>query len=157
RLSPDKKWLLFSANTGPDALDPDRRHAVRVAVDKPGVEVMTPGSGLEWTPVITGDGTNLAFISATAQRPPLPAVISLSSAKRDVKVMGMDMIPSDFPQARLVIPKKVTLKGSDGVTVHADLFESGNSSGKKPAIVYVHGGPPRQMLLGWHYSDYYSN
>src|SRR5439155_24277706 len=24
-------------------------------------------------------------------------------------------------------------------------------------VVYVHGGPPRQMLLGWHYSDYYSN
>jgi dipeptidyl aminopeptidase/acylaminoacyl peptidase len=28
---------------------------------------------------------------------------------------------------------------------------------KRPAIVFVHGGPPRQMLLGWHYSDYYSN
>ncbi len=28
---------------------------------------------------------------------------------------------------------------------------------KKPAIIYVHGGPPRQMLLGWHYSDYYAN
>jgi len=23
--------------------------------------------------------------------------------------------------------------------------------------VYVHGGPPRQMLLGWHYMDYYAN
>ena len=23
--------------------------------------------------------------------------------------------------------------------------------------MYIHGGPPRQMLLGWHYSDYYSN
>lgn len=157
RLSPDKKWLLFSANTGPDAMDLDRRHAVRVAVDKPGVEVMTPGSGLEWTPTITGDGTTMAFISATAQRPPLPAVISLSSSKRDVKLVGMEMIPSEFPQARLVIPKKVTFKASDGVTVHADLFESGNLSGKKPAIVYIHGGPPRQMLLGWHYSDYYSN
>ena len=22
---------------------------------------------------------------------------------------------------------------------------------KRPAIVFVHGGPPRQMLLGWHY------
>ena len=28
---------------------------------------------------------------------------------------------------------------------------------KKPAIIYIHGGPPRQMLLGWHYSDYYTN
>jgi dipeptidyl aminopeptidase/acylaminoacyl peptidase len=24
-------------------------------------------------------------------------------------------------------------------------------------VIFVHGGPPRQMLLGWHYSSYYSN
>ncbi len=28
---------------------------------------------------------------------------------------------------------------------------------KKPGIVFVHGGPQRQMLLGWSYMDYYSN
>src|SRR5205085_2452182 len=28
---------------------------------------------------------------------------------------------------------------------------------RKPAVVFVHGGPPRQMLLGWHYMDYYTN
>lgn len=157
RLSTDKKWLTFSGNTGPDALDLDRRHVVRVAVDKPGIEVMTPGTGLEWTPVITGDGTTMAFLSATPQRPPLPAFISLATGKRDIKLIGQEMIPADFPQAKLVTPKKVTFKASDGVTVHADLFEPTNVSGKAPAIVYIHGGPPRQMLLGWHYSDYYSN
>jgi dipeptidyl aminopeptidase/acylaminoacyl peptidase len=42
--------------------------------------------------------------------------------------------------------------------VHADLFEPpAGGPGRKPAIVYVHGGPPREMLLGWHYSAYYSN
>jgi dipeptidyl aminopeptidase/acylaminoacyl peptidase len=158
RISPDKKWLVFSANTGPDALDLDRRHVVRVAVDKPGVEVITPGSGLEWTPVLTGDGTTLAFISATSQRSPLPAVVSMTTSKKDIKLIGMELIPAGFPQARLVTPKKVTFKASDGVTVHADLFEPATSSGRKaPAIVYIHGGPPRQMMLGWHYSDYYSN
>jgi dipeptidyl aminopeptidase/acylaminoacyl peptidase len=151
RLSPDKKFLIFSANTGPDPLDLDRRHVASVAVDKPGVEVLTPGSGLEWTPAITGDGT-VAFISATSQRPPLPAVLN----KKDIKVIGAELIPADFPK-NLVTPKKVVFKASDGVTVHADLFEPTNSSGNKPAIVYIHGGPPRQMLLGWHYSDYYSN
>ncbi|HKZ03775.1 MAG TPA: alpha/beta fold hydrolase [Pyrinomonadaceae bacterium] len=48
-------------------------------------------------------------------------------------------------------------KSPDGVEVHAQLFEAGSAAAKKPAIVFVHGGPPRQMLLGWHYSDYYSN
>ena len=40
----------------------------------------------------------------------------------------------------------------------ATLFDGGApGAGRRPAVVYVHGGPPRQMLLGWHYSDYYTN
>jgi dipeptidyl aminopeptidase/acylaminoacyl peptidase len=157
RMSPDKKSLVFSGNTGSDPLDTDRRHIVRVAVDKTGIEVLTPGTGLEWTPVITADGNTLAMISATAQRPPLPATISLTDKKKNISLIGEDLIPSNFPKT-LVTPKKVVFKASDGVTVHADMFEPTNhSAGKRPAIVYIHGGPPRQMLLGWHYSDYYSN
>jgi dipeptidyl aminopeptidase/acylaminoacyl peptidase len=57
----------------------------------------------------------------------------------------------------LVTPKQVIFKSPDGATVHAQLFEPVGGESKKPAIVYVHGGPPRQMLLGWHYSDYYAN
>jgi dipeptidyl aminopeptidase/acylaminoacyl peptidase len=156
RLSPDKKWLLFSANTGGDGLDLDRRHVVRVAVDKPGIQVLTPGTGLEWTPVMAGDGSAVFFISASAQRPPVPAMLSLV-AKKPAQLIGDDLIPQGFPSVQLVTPKKVTFQASDGVTVHADLFEPPATTAKKPAIVYIHGGPPRQMLLGWHYSDYYSN
>ena len=29
--------------------------------------------------------------------------------------------------------------------------------GRRPALVYVHGGPPRQMLLGFHYWHYYAS
>jgi dipeptidyl aminopeptidase/acylaminoacyl peptidase len=157
RLSADRKWLTFSANTGPDVLDLDRRHVVKVPVDKPTMEIMTAGSGLEWTPVITGDGATMAFISATAQRPPVPAVMALAATPKVIQLIGSDFIPKDFPADKLVTPKKVTFKSADGVTVHADLFEPAGNTSKKPAIVYIHGGPPRQMLLGWHYSDYYSN
>ena len=156
-LTPDKQWLVFSANTGKDVLDIERRHAVRVSVDKPGIEMLSEGTGLEWTPVITGDGTHAAFISATAQRPPVPAVLSLNSISKTFSLLGTDLIPNNFPQEKLVTPKQVIFKAADGVTVHADLFEPVGGPAKKPAIVYVHGGPPRQMLLGWHYSDYYSN
>ena len=31
------------------------------------------------------------------------------------------------------------------------------SGEKRPALVFMHGGPPREMLLGWHYMYYYSN
>jgi dipeptidyl aminopeptidase/acylaminoacyl peptidase len=56
-----------------------------------------------------------------------------------------------------VAPRAVTYTSSDGVKVHAQLFEpTGTPAGRRPAMVYVHGGPKRQMLLGWHMSDYYS-
>lgn len=156
-LSADRKKLSFSANTGNDPLDIERRHAAIVSVDKADMQVLTPGSGLEWTPVLTDAGNTLAFISATAQQSPLPAVMSLNGDKK-IRLLCEDRVPADFPRHKLVIPKQVIFKAADGVTVHADLFlPEGTTPSKKPAIVYVHGGPPRQMLLGWNYSDYYSN
>jgi dipeptidyl aminopeptidase/acylaminoacyl peptidase len=155
RLGADKKQLLFSVNSGPDPLDIERRHVAMVSVDHADMQVMTPGSGLEWTPVTTGDGKVLAFVSATPQRPPLPAI--LRRGGNSIEVLAADRIPADFPLSKLVTPRQVVFKSPDGYLVHADLFEAAGGAARKPAIVYVHGGPPRQMLLGWHYSDYYSN
>ena len=157
-LSADKKILVCSANTGNDPLDLERRHVLMVSVDKPDMKIMTPGDGLEWAPVLTGDGASLAFISATAQRPLLPAVLRLvDHGGGNIETLCRDRVPPDFPQGRLVTPRAVTFTAADGVVVHATLFEPTSGPNRKPAIVYVHGGPPRQMLLGWHYSDYYSN
>jgi len=158
RLSADRKYLLCSANTGPEATDLERRHILMVSADKADMRIMTPGEGLEWAPVLTGDGAALAFISATAQRPPLPAVLRIvDHGGGNITTLCSDRIPRDFPESRLVTPRAVTFTAADGVVVHADLFEPPGGKTRKPAIVYIHGGPPRQMLLGWNYSDYYSN
>src|SRR6185312_11219274 len=82
RISADKRFLVFAANTGPDPEDIDRRHIGMVSVDKPGAGIVTYGTGLEWTPVVSGDGRTLAFFSATAQRPPLPAVMDMGAWAR---------------------------------------------------------------------------
>src|SRR5207244_8590808 len=74
-LSPDRRYLFFAGNAGTDPDDIDRRHIVKVPVDKAEPVVMTPGKGLEWTPFLTGDGKHIAFIAATDQRPPLPMVM----------------------------------------------------------------------------------
>jgi dipeptidyl aminopeptidase/acylaminoacyl peptidase len=155
RLAPDRRTLVFSANAGSDADDIDRRHVVQVPVDRAEAKVLTPGTGLEWTPVVTGDGRHVAFIGATAQRPPLPMVIAAGGG--EARTLAADRIPADFPTAELVVPRKVVFRSGDGTEVHGQLFERTGGPGRKPAVIFVHGGPPRQMLLGWHYSDYYSN
>ncbi len=155
QLSPDGRWLVFAANAGSDSNDVDRRHVVRVPVDRATPQVLTPGTGLEWTPFVTGDGQSIAFIGASAQRPPVPGVMPTNGGSP--RWIGLDRIPADFPTTSLVVPRKVVFKSSDGMTIHGQLFEKAGAPGKKPAVIFVHGGPPRQMLLGWHYSDYYSN
>ena len=155
-ISNDRRYLVFAGNAGTDADDIDRRHIVKVPVDRAEPVVMTPGKGLEWTPFVTGDGKYVAYLAASAQRPPLPTVMSTSGGGKSI-TLAEDRVPNNFPTAQLVTPKKVVYKASDGVEVHGQLFEPVGVFGKKPAIVYVHGGPPRQMLLGWHYSDYYTN
>jgi dipeptidyl aminopeptidase/acylaminoacyl peptidase len=154
-ISNDRRYLVFAGNAGPNADDIDRRHIVKVPVDRAEPVVITQGKGLEWTPFVTGDGKYIAYIAATAQRPPLPAVMSASGGKS--MMLAEDRVPANFPTMQLVTPKKVIYKAPDGVEVHGQLFETAGGAAKKPAIVYVHGGPPRQMLLGWHYSDYYTN
>ncbi len=154
-MSPDGRFLIFAGNTGPDSLDIDRRHIVRVPTDRVAPEVLTPGDGIEWSPVVTGDGGQIAFLSATAQRPPLPAVMPARGGEK--RLLAENRIPANFPAERLLTPKQVAFRAPDGVLVHGQLFEAPGGPARKSAIVYVHGGPPRQMLLGWHYSDYYAN
>lgn len=154
-ISADRKYLLFAGNAGSDIDDIDRRHIVKVPVDKAEPIVMTPGKGLEWTPFTTGDGKYVVYLSATPQRPPLPTVLAMNGGKP--QLLAEDRIPPNFPRNQLIAPKKVVYQAPDGIDVHGQLFEATGGPTKKPAIIYVHGGPPRQMLLGWHYSDYYTN
>ena len=161
-LAPDGRALLASANTGPDARDIDRRHLLHVPVDRAAARVLTPGTGIEWAPVVTADGKHVAYLSATPQRPPLPTVLALGDGavpNGAARLLAEDRIPRDFPAARLVTPTQVVYDAADGVKVHAQLFTPpGAAAGaKRPAVIFVHGGPPRQMLLGWHYGDYYAN
>ncbi len=161
-LSSDGRFALYTGNLGSTPGDIDRRHLVRAPVDRAAPEVLTPGTGLEWTPVSMSTG-RIAAIGGTAQKPPVPFVLEATGDTRAAantprRWLGESQVPADFPTAKLVVPKQVIYKAADGTTVYAQLFEpSTGGTARKPAIVYVHGGPPRQMLLGWHYGDYYWN
>jgi dipeptidyl aminopeptidase/acylaminoacyl peptidase len=154
-IAPDHRFLVYSANTGRDADDGERRHLFRVPVDRAEPVAVTSGDGLEWAPAITADDSTIAFISADPRRPPVPARVPVSGGQP--QLLGADRVPADFPGAALVVPRAVRFRAPDGTVIHGDLFERPGLAGKHAGVVFVHGGPPRQMLLGWHYMDYYSN
>ncbi len=155
-LTPDGRFLVYSANTGRDRHDIDRRHLSTVPVDGSTPPVaLTSGTGLEWSPVVTGDGQTVAFLGSTAQQSPLPAVVPLAGGQP--RQIAARRVPPGFPSSQLITPEPVTFKASDGLEIHGQLFKTPGAAGARPALVYVHGGPTRQMLLGWHYMDYYAN
>lgn len=158
-ISPDRRMLFYNANAGPEANDVDRRHLFQVPVDAASPAQLTRGPGIEWAPVVTADGRTVAFLSSDARRPALPAVVSVGGSGAP-RLLAQDRVPSNFPSASLVVPENVIVRAPDGTQVPCQLFKTpvdAASSQRKPAVVFVHGGPPRQMLLGWHYMFYYAN
>jgi dipeptidyl aminopeptidase/acylaminoacyl peptidase len=154
-LTPDRSAVVYSANTGRDPLDIDRRHLFRVPVDAPSPQPITSGTTIEWSPAVTSDGRFVVYLQSDAQHTPIPVAQPLDGGS--AKKIAADRVPPDFPAAQLVTPQQIVFRSSDGLEVHGQLFRSSNGPAKRPALVYVHGGPPRQMLLGWHYMGYYSH
>ncbi|HZZ65066.1 MAG TPA: prolyl oligopeptidase family serine peptidase [Candidatus Baltobacteraceae bacterium] len=146
-ISPDLQTIYYTADTGKLPGDDDRRHIFRVT-SAGGPQEVTEGQTSEWWPAATADG--VAYVQAGA-RAPMTIVIGN-------RTLDADQIPGDFPTQALTVPKEVTFRAKDGLLIHGQLFESASAGGvrNKPAVVFVHGGPPRQMLLTWHYFDYYS-
>jgi dipeptidyl aminopeptidase/acylaminoacyl peptidase len=155
-LSPDGRFLVYSANTGTNRDDIARRHLFKVPLqgNTPPV-ALTSGTGIEFSPVVTGDSQSVAFFQSTAQRPPAPAVVALSGGS--VRPLAPDRLPADYPVMQLVTPEQVSFRASDGVEAYGQLFKPAGGPARKPAVVYIHGGGPRQMLLGFHNRWEYAN
>ncbi|MGA8534292.1 MAG: prolyl oligopeptidase family serine peptidase [Candidatus Tumulicola sp.] len=145
-VSPDLQTLYYTANAGRTDGDDDRRHVFRVSAAGGAPSAVTAGENSEWWPAATGDG--VAYVQAGART---PMTIGYNG-----RTLNADQIPPDFPSASMVVPREVSFRASDGTLVHGQLFDASGGAGKKPGVIFVHGGPPRQMLLTWHYMDYYS-
>jgi dipeptidyl aminopeptidase/acylaminoacyl peptidase len=149
-LSADKAWVIYSSNQA----DVDRRHLWRVAAAGGAPQqALTTGDTIEWSPVQTGDGKSIVCLGSTATSPAMPYEVSAKSRE----MIAQQALPSDFPSASLMTPKQVIFQSDDGLTLHGQLFLPHNAKDKVPGLVFMHGGPIRQMMLGFHYMDYYHN
>lgn len=149
-VNPGLGKVFFNSN----ANDIDRRHIWSVDVNG-GIKQETKGLGIEWSPRITGDKKYLAYIGSGARTPAQVYVKTLNSGKR-ICLTGKSPLKGFPAQSKLTVPEQVIFKAADGLVIHGQLFHPPKSfKGKRPAIMYFHGGPIRQMLLGFHYSSYY--
>ncbi len=149
--SPDHTFMIVASNAG----DIDHRHLWRVGVADTKPERLTEGDSIEMYPVIVNGGKQVAFLHATALYPLLPYVANING--KGARMLAAQSLPADFPTAQLVEPQTVLFKAADGMEIHGQLFKSKSTEGRAPAIVFMHGGPIRQMLPTWHYGFYYHN
>jgi dipeptidyl aminopeptidase/acylaminoacyl peptidase len=153
-LSKDGKTFFYCTNTD----DIDRRHIWAVPTAGGSPRQVTMGDGIENVPVALSNGKQIAVLSSDAKRPfsvgiwPSAAASPATSQKVVYPTLG-----PDFPMNEEVVPTNVTLKAEDGVEFHNQLFlpKDMKPGEKHPALIFVHGGPQRQMLLGWHYLSFY--
>ena len=151
-LSRNRREVLFSSNQD----DIDRRHMWRVPASggKASPILGTKlGEGIEWAPAEVSDGA-VAFLRSSATEISRAAVKIGYAPVRD---LASNSIPVDFPKD-LVQPQQVIFSASDGLKIHGQIFLPPSAgAGRRPAVIFFHGGPRRQMLLGYHYRRYYSN
>jgi dipeptidyl aminopeptidase/acylaminoacyl peptidase len=142
-LSQDRKRLVYSSAQD----DTDRFHIWTVDVER-GSAVRTDQShAIEDAPQIGADGTLFA-LQSDGNEPLHPVVLSAGGQWRP---LAPEAIPSSFPSSKLVMPQAVTFMAKDGQETHAQLLLPRETTSKPhPAILFFHGGPQLQMMLGFN-------
>lgn len=147
-LSPNKQVIFYTSNIN----DIDRRHIWRSNLSDGSVVCITPGEQIEWSPTPAANG--IAMLRSSAVRPAWPAFYN----NETVTDIAKDLFPKEFP-TQLVTPQAIKIRATDGMEIPAQLFLPANYKQGElyPAVIFLHGGSRRQMLLGFNYGGYYSN
>jgi dipeptidyl aminopeptidase/acylaminoacyl peptidase len=148
----DGRRIVYNTNIG----DIDRRHVFLVAADgKTPPQPTVTGAHIAWNAVESSGGDVYALVSGASM--PAHAARMTNAGERTWEHLAAETMPTDFPVGSLVTPTAITLRALDGVTSYAQVFMPPNAKPgeKHPAVIFMHGGSRRQMLLGWNYGAYY--
>jgi dipeptidyl-peptidase 4 len=149
-FSRDGKTFYYCTN----AKDIEKRHiwAVPTAGGTP-VQISTD-DGVEVSPTPLASGKSLAVLYFNAAQPASIGIVPTAGGQTKVV---FPQLGKDFPQAAHVTPEIVITHAADGLEIHNQLFlpKDLKPGERRPAIVFVHGGPSRQMLPAYHYMQFY--
>jgi dipeptidyl-peptidase 4 len=149
-LSADGRTLYYATNAG----DIDRRNIWSVPTAGGEAVQLSTGPGIEMFPAPLSSGSAVAVLASGARQ---PLSVALLPARGGTPQVLFPRLTPAFPVAAHVEPQAVTLRAEDDFEFYNQLFLPPDiqPGERRPAIVFVHGGPPRQMLLGYHYSEFY--
>ena len=157
-LTPDKTAVLYTSNQR----DEERRHIWKIPlgaqeiVNGKAIAVTVPvthGATAEWHPMMLSDGKTIVCFGSSATSPAMPYHVTAKGRE----MIAAQALPKDFPSAQLVEPQTVMFKSDDGLEIHGQVFVPRKRATSAPALIFVHGGPPRQMMPAFHYMYYYHN
>jgi len=147
-VSPDGKTVYYCTN----AKDIERRHIWSVPIAGGEPKQVTTGTGIETFPAPLASG-KLATLSASWN---MPMSVGLWSDGAQ-KIVFPTSRPG-FPTDAHVEPQLVITHPADNAfDIHNEVFvpKDIKPGEKRPAMIFVHGGPVREMLLGYHYRYVY--
>jgi dipeptidyl-peptidase-4 len=150
-VSADGKTFYYCTN----AKDIERRHIWAVPASGGTPVRITTGEGVENNPAPLASGKYLATLSADWNMPQSVGVWNMAGTASQ-KIVFPTSLPG-FPKDAHVKPEIVLTKAEDGLEIHNQLFlpKDLKPGERRPAIVFVHGGPPRQMMPAYHYMQFY--
>jgi dipeptidyl aminopeptidase/acylaminoacyl peptidase len=148
-FSADGRTLYYCTNAG----DIEGRDIWAVPTSGGTQRKVTQG-GLNTHPAPLASGDRLAVLYYDASQ---PASVGVLPANGGTARVIFPELPSDFPKARHVTPQIVHTTAADSLDISNQLFLPANlrNGERRPALIFVHGGPVRQMLPGYHYMQFY--
>ena len=148
-FSADGKTLFYCTN----ANDIERRHIWAVPTSGGTPRQVSLGDGIETYPAPLASGKSIGVLFADARRPQSLALVPAAGGAPT----AITSLPKDFPMGDEVVPQVITYKTPDSTEIHAQLFvPPGIKPGeRRPTMIFVHGGPQRQMMPGYHYMQFY--
>jgi len=149
-LSRDGKTLYYCTN----ANDIEKRHIWSVPTSGGTPHQVSTDDGIETYPQPLASGKQVAVLYFGAAQ---PASVGLVAASGGATRVVFPTLAADFPKAQHVTPEVVVVKSPDGLDIHDQLFlpKDLKQGERRPAMIFVHGGPVRQMLPGYHYMQFY--
>jgi len=152
-VSPDGKTFYYCTN----AKDIERRHIWSVPAAGGTPTQITTGEGVETYPAPLASGKYLATLSAGWNLPQSLGIWKMAGAAPATHKIIFPTTRPGFPADAHVKPEIIITKAADGMEIHNQLFlpKDVKAGERRPAIVFVHGGPQRQMMAAYHYMQFY--